>query len=151
MDKARAIHIIGHIRYRPGWSIEVEPDFVIQITGKGHITKAPDSPPDQVRIRIRWTAPDSSLPPDFPQNTEVGLTTHIQFHEDDTDLRFTRRVLDALIALDMHEAREFFRIGVGDPDAPPNGVAPFHPHRVDGRSNWNATNPNSPTRTIPAM
>jgi hypothetical protein len=57
--------------------------------------------------------------------------------------RFYRIVLNNLIAWEIHEAREFFRVG-------PRRIAPFHPHRADGDALWRETDGRQPAERFAA-
>lgn len=119
-----AIDIIDyceHLIYRPGWK------FVAVNTGMGPVV-----------VTVSHTVPDTSYPPDYKRDLPYPFTFDVLIEPDEVqgELDCGRIVLEAIIQHEremlVHEAREFFREG-------PSYIAPFHPHRFDGREAWTWT------------
>lgn len=115
MDIDHAIEVIEQVRYKPGWKITAK-----RVWGSDH----------DVRLVVDYLAPDSSNAPEYRETIAVDAHCVIDVSDIASDLDLLRKVLDSLIEVEIHEAREFFRYG---PEAP------FHPHSFEGDVGWNLT------------
>jgi hypothetical protein len=114
-----AIKLISTMVYKPGWSFEAT-DHTNRFEGTVH-------------VKVHYTALNSNR-----DQAELGypetIETYAQFafhvlECDEADI--CRHMLDAIVAIETHEAREFLRLL-------PTFESPFHPHRVDGMKRWGA-------------
>jgi len=115
MNSREAARLLNIMRYKPGTSTTFWPE------GE-----------DGVGMSLQFTAYDST--PDIIDGG-YGRETRIQA----PPISFSVRGLDAeqvmaaglraCIEVDIHEAREFWRVGKGGP-------APFHPHNMQGEAAW---------------
>lgn len=115
-----AIALINDVIYRPGW----------QITA----TDARHRFEDAVRVEIHYPAQETSreeaLAPEGPyrNGNRPYAAFYIQVDGCD-DIALYRRLLDRILEIEQHEAREYLRVR-------PTGWAPFHPHQADGMRRW---------------
>jgi hypothetical protein len=116
MNIADAVQTINRMVYRPGWSFEAE-DFTNRFEG-------------HVKIKVSYHAIQTNRENAPEYKAEIDTYASFAFRVDDVDkIELYGRVLDALMTIDQHEARETLR----DPDTLD---APFHPHRIEGTLNW---------------
>lgn len=112
-----AIDLIGGLVYKPGW------EFI----ATDHTKRFEDS----VHVRVRYVALNSNRDQailGYP--TEITTYAEFAFPVGDCDeAAVLRHMLDCIIEIEIHEAREFLRL-------PGSYEAPFHPHRVDGMKRW---------------
>lgn len=111
-----AVELINCVVYKPEW----------KITATDHTKRSEGA----VQVRIDYPARRSEreLAPDYVEE----IMTYAEFPMivlDCDDVSIYRRLLDAIICIETHEAREFLRVL-------PTEWAPFHPHRVDGMKRW---------------
>lgn len=118
MNTDSALGLINQIIYRPGWVITAE-DFTHRFEGTITVKiEYPSQSTDRVEAAGGYATP---------------IVAHATFSlvvgdlNDDTALY--RSVLTKILAIEAHEAREFFRVE-------PTSWAPFHPHRIDGMKRW---------------
>lgn len=115
-----AIHLIDQLVYKPGWKFEAKDD-----------TKRFE---DSICIKITYPAYDSareSWDDDLGQYTKQ-IVTYATFRfivRDCCDVDLYRRVIEMIMKIEEHEAREFLR-------TKETLWAPFHPHRLDGMKRW---------------
>lgn len=115
-----AIRLIGNLIYKPGWTF----------TATDH-TKRFES---TIELLVEYPAINSDR-----DNAERGYTDlvapvarakfPIVLGSDCTDEVLYRRIIDIIMEIELHEAREFLRVL-------PTFWAPFHPHNVDGMKRW---------------
>lgn len=117
MDAKSAIALVNQLIYRPGWTIEAvsltdrfEGAICLQIT---YPTRIADRDQADAGYPVEMTASAKFVVLAGPCN--------------DTELY--RKVLEAILKVECHEAREFLRVH-------PTNWAPFHPHRSDGMARW---------------
>lgn len=127
MIKAQAVEVLRSITYKPGWNFRFDENYTdpTGLTG--------------VLIEAVWPAPlsEEEFAPLYKEQADLirrtGVTDgFIRECASRTDL--LRWFIDWIIAIEIHETREFFRIdhseiGGGYP-------APFHPHKLGGCVRW---------------
>lgn len=121
MEAQRAADLINKISYRPGWEITAHvalggfPYLIVSAT-----LHTPNSDRDNaLKGYPRWITVGS---PDLVIDADRYATPEELY----------RRIFDWIMSLEIHEAREFFRVG-------DRMDAPFHPHREDGNAAWERT------------
>lgn len=119
MDAQRAAELINKISYRPGWKIEAH-----YLSGLPFVLV-------QAYVDTVNSDRDQALK-GYPQKIVLGPDTVIDADLYGTPEEIYRRILDWIIGLEVHEAREFFRVG-------PDMHAPFHPHREECERAWERT------------
>jgi hypothetical protein len=112
MDTTEAIAELQRVTYKPGWTFRFE-DY-----GTGTVTVFYEC----------WV--DNSTPRHIDPRPQVltdgAMLLHVQDVRSAPELH--RLFLDKIHEeAELHETREFYRV---------DGVAPFHPHRIDGRARW---------------
>lgn len=113
-----AIDLIDQTVYKPGWTFEAT-DHTKRYEGT-------------VCVKVTYPAQMSERE-EAPAGYPTPITPYAEFPivvadvDEPTDLY--RRLLDVILAIEEHEAREFLRIR-------PTFWAPFHPHTVDGMRRW---------------
>lgn len=117
MEISSAVSLVNSIVYKPGWTFEAE-DHTNRFEGT-------------VRVRIEYPARNSNREQAANGYTEE-IVTYAVFplvvsECNDESLYF--KLLEAIVAIEKHEAREFLRVS-------PTLWAPFHPHRIDGMRRW---------------
>ncbi|MGW3917853.1 hypothetical protein ACWEBX_41425 [Streptomyces sp. NPDC005070] len=118
MEVKSAVRLINQLVYKPGWTLEAE-DNTNRFEGT-------------VKVKFIFPAFQSER-----ELAEEGYPSHIEGSwaefrivvADCDDTELYRRVLEKIMTIELHEAREFLRV-------PPTFWAPFHPHRVDGMKRW---------------
>ncbi len=112
------MELVNLIIYRPGWTIAAT-DHQNRYEGA-------------IKVRIDYPAQSTDREEARGGYTHE-ITTYATFPiivadcPDETALY--RRVIDAILKIEAHEAREYFRVQ-------PTYWAPFHPHRIDGMRRW---------------
>lgn len=116
MDVASALTLLNTVVYKPGWHIEAT-DHTNRFEGS-------------VRVVLHYPARNSNrdCAPKYRDRVDT-YATFAMIVSDCDDCGIYRRLLDAIICVETHEAREFLRVA-------PTMWAPFHPHRVDGMRRW---------------
>lgn len=121
MDAQRAADLINKISYRPGWEITAHvaleglPYLIVSATLET-VNSNRDNALKGYPVAITLGAPDLIIDADRYSTSE----------------QLYRRIFDWIIGLEIHEAREFFRVGA-------SMDAPFHPHRPEGNDAWQRT------------
>lgn len=112
-----AIELINTVTYRPGWTLKAE----------DHTKRFADS----VCVRVTYLAPETGRNnwPEYTETIQARASFAIQVHDCNDPVSLYRKVLDGLLSIEIHEARELFRVQ-------PIGWAPFHPHTTDGMDVW---------------
>jgi hypothetical protein len=113
-----AIDLIGQIVYKPEWVFEAT-DHTKRYEGT-------------VCLKITYPAQMSEreeAPAGYPTRINPYATFAIMVGDCDDAACLYRRVLDVILLIEAHEAREFMRIT-------PTFWAPFHPHTIDGMQRW---------------
>lgn len=124
MDTQQAVTMINTILYKPGWRFEAS-DHTNRFEGT-------------VNVTITYPAFDSGSA-SIPEAWREGYSTRIapdgarasfSIVVGDTDrVGVQRRLLNVIMDIEEHEAREFLR-------DPSSGEALFHPHRIEGMNRW---------------
>lgn len=119
METESACRLINQaLTYKPKWKFEAESN---EKRFEGTIT-----------VCIHYPAFASEREYEGEYTDEI--MTYAKFRivvSDCDDMTLYRRLLEKLLKIEEHEAREFFRVQ-------PTNWAPYHPHRVDGIRNWGA-------------
>lgn len=118
MDAQTAISLIEAIVYKPGYRLVGE-SFEHRFEGTVKVTVSYDAPNYN-----REHAPNYTVP--APNPSAAFHITVADFHN---DVDLYRCLLERLLKVEEHEAREAFRVA-------PTNWAPFHPHKVDGMKRW---------------
>lgn len=113
MERKSACKLITELTYKPGWEIKAVPNNRFE----GAVTIKVTYPAARSE-RCFWPHYEELI----PGGGKVDKTVLVR---DCSDEDLYREVLDFLVDIEAHEAREFLRIK-------PTGWAPFHPHRFDG-------------------
>lgn len=135
MDIKEAIDLINSITYRPGvkisagrgsWSdVRVSLNWATKDTGRefGKAARNVDG---------RWTYENGKSYAElgYPKNFTMMVDFGIDGVASKSEEEILAYVLRSVIALEIHEAREFFRVGAKDYEAP------FHPHVPSGTVAW---------------
>lgn len=117
MEVKSALALINALIYKPNWAISAE-DHTGRFEGC-------------VKVIIEYPARQSERE-DAALGYPTDITATASFPvivTDCDDTALYKRVIDAIVQLEIHEAREFLRVQ-------PTLWAPFHPHRVDGMKRW---------------
>ena len=122
MKMTDACDLINHrLVYKPGWRFEAEP----------HVPRFPG----QVKVTVHYPAQNSNLP-DAKLGYPVSIVTYAKFPIEVNTLGdkydVLRLLVEKVMEIELHEAREFLRLPEDD------WKAPFHPHSVTGISRWGA-------------
>lgn len=119
MNVSSAIRLVNELVYKPGWSF----------TAEDHTNRFEGS----IKVRIDYPALNSNR-----ERAEHGYDEEIKTYAsfamivlDCDDVSLYRKVIERVIEIEIHEAREFLRVE-------PTFWAPFHPHRIDGMKRWGA-------------
>jgi hypothetical protein len=119
-----AIALINQIVYKPGYTLEAV-DHTKRFEGT-------------VKVTLRYVAPETGRDNAAQGYPEI-ISTYAEFPVAVGDLTgpaaavcLYRRILDAILQVESHEAREALRVQ-------PTLWSPFHPHTLDGIDQWNAT------------
>lgn len=116
MEVDSAIDLINSLIYKPGW----------RISAKDHQGRFEGT----VAVKIDYPAQNTNRDqaPDYPENIETYASFPLVVGDCDDECLY-RRVLDEIMKIELHEAREYLRVQ-------PTLWAPFHPHRIDGMKRW---------------
>lgn len=112
-----ALHLIAELAYKPGWKFEAV-DYRNRFE-------------DAVMVKVTYPAQRSEreeAAEGYP--TEIAPYASFVFVVGDcNEVTLYRRILEVIMKIELHEAREFLRV---------SGTlwAPFHPHRIDGMKRW---------------
>jgi hypothetical protein len=84
-----------------------------------------------IQVRTDYTVKNyrQANAPDYVEDVHTHAEFIIDASECDDFLTLYRKVLDGLLTIVTHEAREAFRIA-------PTWWGPFNPHMSDGQRNW---------------
>lgn len=112
-----AIALVNTLIYKPGWRISAT-DHSRRFQGA-------------ITVKIDYPARRSEreFAPDFTEQIETYASFPIIVEDITDEVELFRRVMGAVLSIEIHEGREFFRVT-------PTWWAPFHPHRVDGMKRW---------------
>jgi sugar phosphate isomerase/epimerase len=116
MEVERAIQLINSLVYKPGWAF----------LASDHTNRFANT----VKVRIEFDARNSNreCAPDYAE--EIRTYANYAFNVAAADkFDIARQMLNCLIDIETHEAREFLRFR-------DSLDAPFHPHNLDGMRRW---------------
>lgn len=115
-DVARAVDAC---HFKPGWRVFAETltnqwrEPLVKMTV--HIDTVNSDQPDAVQ--------------GYPENVTLVREAFLDPEEYRTEAQVFERVFQELLMIELHESREFFRVGS-------MMRAPFHPHRQEGNYAW---------------
>jgi hypothetical protein len=121
MNIETAICLINGLVYKPGWTF----------TATDHTGRFEGT----VKVRVEYPAQNSDRA-DAPDGYPNAIVTYAEFPivvgDCDSDKKLYRKLLNQLMKIEEHEAREFLRT---------KGTywAPFHPHQINGMKSWQST------------
>lgn len=124
MRIATAIALIDNVVYKPGYGF----------TAHDHTRRFEGT----VKVRLSYAAPETgraNAADGYPETIKTYAEFTIAVGDlegTDAALGLYRRLLDAVLEVEAHEAREAFRVR-------PSLWAPFHPHQLDGIEAWRTT------------
>lgn len=116
MNVESALDLVNAIIYRPGW----------RISATDHTNRFEGS----IKVRIDYPAQNTDRE-EAPEYNRAIMTyaTFPLIVLDCDDIGLYRKIMEAILKIEEHEAREYFRVQ-------PTLWAPFHPHRIDGMRRW---------------
>ncbi|MDN3059364.1 hypothetical protein PH213_33490 [Streptomyces sp. SRF1] len=118
METKSAVQLINQLSYKPGWEITAE-DYTKRFEGTVEVTFVFPAYHSERHLAEQG----------YPSHTDGSYAKFAIMVSDCDDIKLYRRVLEKIIEIETHEAREFLRVR-------PTYWAPFHPHRVDGMKRW---------------
>lgn len=112
-----AMQLIENLVYKPQWKFSAV-DHTSRFEG-------------MIKVRIDYPARNSNrdTAPLFEDDIPVTYATFSIIVSDCDEVALYKRLIDAIVEIEAHEAREFLRVA-------PTYWAPFHPHRIDGMKRW---------------
>jgi hypothetical protein len=117
MDISTAIELVSQVVYKPGYTLSAD-DHSKRFEGT-----------ILLRIDYHAYASERSEAPEYKREIDTYATFPVMVADCDDITALYRRILDCLMTVELHEAREFLRVA-------PTNWAPFHPHKVDGMKRW---------------
>lgn len=117
MEINSAIELVHSMEYKPGWTF----------TATDHTARFEGT----VKVRVEYPALNSNRDQAADGYPEA-IATYAEFPlvvADCNDESLYFKILESIIKIEAHEAREFLRVK-------PTHWAPFHPHRIDGMRRW---------------
>jgi len=118
MRVSEAIDLINGLAYKPNWRFETE----------DHTSRFQDT----VKIKVHYPAFNSNRDQarnGYPESIMTyAVFALVVFEMDERDLYYA--LVQKILHIEEHEAREFLRIPERD------FTAPFHPHRIHGMIQW---------------
>lgn len=121
MEVKTALRLIDNVVYKPGWKFTAE-DHTKRFEGT-------------IRVRVDYHAPETgreNAEQGYPEEIDTYAEFPIMVADITSDVCLYRRLLDAILRIEQHEAREALRVE-------PTFWAPFHPHAVGGMKAWAAS------------
>jgi hypothetical protein len=122
MRTETALELIDGLTYKPGWKL-IASDHSDRFEGA-------------IKLHVEYLAANSNrelADAGYPEQIVARAEFPIMVGDCDEACTLYRRIIDALMEIELHEAREFLRVRS-------TGWAPFHPHRLDGMRRWDPTN-----------
>lgn len=123
MEITTAQSLMEGLIYKPGWQFRLEDH------GKRFEAAAV--------LHVTYPAQDSDRDkaPEYKVPVAGGARASFPIILEELDnVGFYREVMEAILRIEQHEAREFLRVA-------PTMWAPFHPHRLSGMHRWAASQP----------
>lgn len=117
MKTQDVVELLSGLSYRPGWTFDAYAPFDGDVVLFEAVCKTVDTSRDCAERDY-----------DTPKTLEWQEFIHASSYEGREDLLSS--VFSWLMAIEVHEAREFFRL------KNEGYAAPFHPHRADGTDAW---------------
>lgn len=114
-----AVDLVDNLIYKPGW----------RFTATDHTRRFEGS----IKLRIDYPARASER--DEAPGYDREINTYAEFPiivRDCADVDLYRRIIECIMEIEQHEAREFLRVK-------PTMWAPFHPHNIEGMRRWGTT------------
>lgn len=128
MDANTAMDLInGRMHYKPGSRITAMPSYLSQMADLLGMPEWRNVIEVTVAMDTVNTDQDMALR-GYPEKITVAPSCEIDVTHMTPDA-LAARVMAFIIEAEIHEAREFFRVG-------DDMHAPFHPHRVEGAQAW---------------
>lgn len=118
MECESALRLIEQIVFMPGWRFEAE----------DHTKRFEDAVMLTIHYPARSTA-RAEAPDDYPNEINTYARFVILAGDCDDDEMLWRCIMEKILLVLEHEAREYFRIR-------PTFWAPYHPHRREGMKRW---------------
>lgn len=119
MEAREAVRLINDVSFKPGWKIMAE-------------VFLPGLPMVAVTAHVDTVNSDrDNALNDYAEEITIAPDTMFDASEINTPDELYAQLLAWLIRLEIHECREFFRVGA-------RKDAPFHPHKREGEQRWNA-------------
>lgn len=112
-----AIRLVNQLIYKPDWEI-VATDHVRRFEGT-----------ISIRITIPTYQSERRDAPTYGNAIRPYADFAILAGDCEDDVSLYRKVLECIMDVELHEAREFLRVQ-------PTKWAPFHPHRIDGMKRY---------------
>lgn len=123
---SEAIDLIANVVYKPTWSFHAE-DHTNRFEGT-------------IKVRINYGAYNTNRDKareGYPEWIDTYAVFPLVVADCDTEEEFFSRLFKAVMAIEEHESREFYRLSHRDYDAP------YHPHRIHGmhayKNTWMGT------------
>lgn len=115
-----AIKLISQLAYKPGW----------ELSATDHTKRFEQS----ICLCVKYPAANSDRPSaedNYSEQVEPFARAQFVIMLGDSwkDVDLYRAIIDILMKVELHEAREFLRVR-------PTYWAPFHPHQWDGMRLW---------------
>lgn len=130
MDLLTAKRLVRNVTYKPTWSFTFAEDHssLAQWT-YGFSWDGEDRYLETLGV---FDAPDSAreMAPHYGPPTSLAFLIQIDLIGVKTDDEFYQALFAQIVAKEVHEAREFFRLKDRNYDAP------FHPHTYSGKRVW---------------
>lgn len=117
MEIASALDLVHTVVYKPGWEF-IATDHTSRFEGT-------------ITVKVVYPARNSNrdqADAGYPEEITTYATFPLVVADCDDESLYLQ-ILQAIVKIETHEAREFLRIK-------PTNWAPFHPHRVDGMRRW---------------
>ena len=118
MEVTTALELINGLVYKPGW----------KVSATDHTNRFEGS----IILRVDYPA-QSTDRVEAREGYPTDITTYAQepivVAECGDETALFRCVIDVILKIEEHEAREYFRVE-------PTFWAPFHPHKIDGMKRW---------------
>lgn len=120
-----AVRIVNEeMTYKPGWKLNATIEWPDMFFGES----------DRFTFEAVIETVNTS-DPELKQEITIAPGGSVVIKPEWTRDDFVRAIFETVMRIELHESREFFRVG---------GRAPFHPHRVDGNQLYEDTERISP-------
>lgn len=128
MERQEFIELVNSLHYKPGWSFTVTGD---PWDMSSPLFDVPIIPTATVYLLITGTVQNSDkmFAPHYRQSANLRTNVICNVLQFRNETEALRHILNALIDLEIHETREFLKVGE-------TFKAPFHPHTPEGNANY---------------